>query len=277
MFSASSAQKTKLGLLLVAAGGVLALVLFLFAGLPLVDETDRYYARTGESVSGLRVGASVEVHGVVAGRVAAIELERGRADPVILSLDVDAGTPIPSGASAVLRMRGVTGLSYVDIDGGDFAGATLLPGDTIPTRPSAMSEITDQGAALVEESRALVGSGKQVADRLGGLLDSENSARVEQILARGQRAVGHLDEAAVQVARTSARLDRLVAGEGRDSLEAAGDLVGDARRMVQASRRPIAGALADLREAARSLRHLAESLERDPSRLLFRRREKERP
>lgn len=282
MFSATTTQKTKLGLFLLVTGGLLALILLLFAGLSLMDRPDRYYVETGDNVSGLRIGAPVEVRGVDVGQVAEVTLARGR-QPITLALDIEKGTPVPAGARAVLRSQGVTGLMYVNIEGGDFLGRLLEPGNKIPSAPSALSEITDQGAALVRESRQLIVRGTQLADQANDVLGADNRARIERILARGEEILSHgeaamssLERAAAQVARTSSRLESLVADHGEPMLEAAGGLIGDARRVVQANRNSIGGAVLDLREAARSFRHLAESLERDPSRILFRRDDEER-
>jgi phospholipid/cholesterol/gamma-HCH transport system substrate-binding protein len=263
MLSATASQKTKLGLFLVVTGALLGLVLLLFAGLSLRDQADRYYLQTDESVSGLRAGAPVEVRGVDVG-------------PVTVALDIALGTPVPIGASAVLRTKGVTGLMYVDIDGGDFLGKLREPGEVIPASPSALSKITDNGAALVEESRKLVGRGNEVATRLSDVLDDENRARVDRMLERGERAMASLEQASAHMAKTSARLDQLLTQQGAQMLEAAGALIGDARRMVQGNRHQIGAAVVDLREAARAFRHMAEKLEQDPSRLLFRREERGR-
>ena len=276
MFSATSAQKMKLGLFLLAAGGLLALILFLFAGLSLMEDTDRYYVATKESVGGLRVGASVEVRGVGVGEVAELDLDWKRAEPVIIAFDVDEGTPIPAGAHAVFRMRGVTGLKYIDIEGGDLHGPLREPGETLATKPSALSGITDQGLALVKESRQLIDSGKVVTDRMGEVLDDENRARMERILDRGERAMGDLEKAAAQMARAGARFEQVVAGDGARALAAAANLLADARRLVQANRHHIAATVRDVREAARSLRRMAQTLERQPSRLLFGAKEGER-
>jgi phospholipid/cholesterol/gamma-HCH transport system substrate-binding protein len=275
MLSATASQKTKLGLFLVVTGALLGLVLLLFAGLSLRDQADRYYLQTDESVSGLRAGAPVEVRGVDVGQVAGVELARGRR-PVTVALDIALGTPVPIGASAVLRTKGVTGLMYVDIDGGDFLGKLREPGEVIPASPSALSKITDNGAALVEESRKLVGRGNEVATRLSDVLDDENRARVDRMLERGERVMASLEQASAHMAKTSARLDQLLTQQGAQMLEAAGALIGDARRMVQGSRHQIGAAVVDLREAARAFRHMAEKLEQDPSRLLFRREERGR-
>lgn len=275
MLSATASQKTKLGLFLVVTGALLGLVLLLFAGLSLSEDADRYYLQTDESVSGLRSGAPVAVRGVEVGQVVAVELARGRR-PVTVSLDIQEGTPIPAGATAVLRTKGVTGLMYVDISGGDFLGELHRPGDTIPTAPSALSKITDNGAALVDDARKLIGRGDQVATRMSELIDDENRARVDRMLERGERAMASLEQASAQVAKTSARLDQLLAQQGTEMLTAAGALIGDARRMVQTNRHQIGAAVVDLREAARAFRRMAEKLEQDPSRLLFQRKERGR-
>jgi phospholipid/cholesterol/gamma-HCH transport system substrate-binding protein len=276
MFSATSAQKVKLGLFLVAGAGLLFVILLLFAGLSLTEESDRYYLSTKESVSGLRIGATVEVRGVDVGQVAGVELAWDRPEPVRVAVDVAEGTPIPTAARAVLRMRGVTGLKYIDIDGGEFGGPVRKPGDTIPTAPSALSDITDQGRALVSESRQLIGESKEVAVRAADLLDEDNRARFDrmlergdQMMVRGERAMVEIEKAATQLARVATRLDQLLGNEGARALESAGALMGDARRLVQANRHQVAATLGDLREAARSLRRMAQILEREPSRLLF--------
>jgi phospholipid/cholesterol/gamma-HCH transport system substrate-binding protein len=276
MFSATSAQKVKLGLFLVAAAGLLFVILLLFAGLSLTEESDRYYLSTKESVSGLRIGATVEVRGVDVGQVAGVELAWDRPEPVRVAIDVAAGTPIPTAARAVLRMRGVTGLKYIDIDGGEFGGPVRKPGETIPTAPSALSDITDQGRALVSESRQLIGESKEVAVRAADMLDEDNRARVDrmlergdQMMIRGERAMVEIEKAAQQLTRVGARLDQLLGGETARAIESAGALMGDARRLVQANRHQVAATLGDLREAARSLRRMAQILEREPSRLLF--------
>jgi phospholipid/cholesterol/gamma-HCH transport system substrate-binding protein len=271
MFSATSAQKTKLGLFLLGAGGLFVAIFLVFIGLSWMEQSDRYYVRTGESVSGLRTGAPVEVRGVAVGRVADIDLDGLRADPVILALDVDGGTPIPADAHAVLKMKGVTGMEYVDIEGGSFTGPLRKPGDMIPTAPSALSRIKEKGDALLDQSRELIDSGTRVTDRLADVLDDENRARVDRMLERGERAMGHLEEAAAQVQRTGAKLEQLVGGDGARLIVEAGGLVGDARRVLQANRNQIAGTISDLREAARSFRRMAQNLERDPSRIIFRR------
>jgi phospholipid/cholesterol/gamma-HCH transport system substrate-binding protein len=268
MFSATSAQKMKLGLFLLAGGGLLVVIVLLFAGLSLMEDTDRYYVAT-DSVSGLREGASVEVRGVRVGEVAELDLDWKRDLPVRIAIDVDQGTPIPASAHAVLSMRGVTGLKYIDVQGGDVRGPLRSPGDTLPTKPSTLSGITDEGLALVKQSRVLIDSGKQVTDRMNELLDDENRARMEQILIRGERAMGDLEKAAAQMARAGARFEQVMAADGARAMAAAADLLADARRLVHANRQNIAATVRDVREAARSLRQMALALERQPSRLLF--------
>jgi phospholipid/cholesterol/gamma-HCH transport system substrate-binding protein len=275
MFTATPSQKAKVGLFLLVGGGLLAAVLIVFAGLGLSEETDEYTVRTAESVSGLRVGAPVEVHGVAVGQVAEVELGRG-AEPVTLGLEVKAGTPIPADARAIMRMKGVTGLLYVDIDGGDFRGRLHRPGDAIPSAPSALSAITDRGSALLDESRKLIEGGRRVTDRLGAILDEENQARLDQILARGERAMASFEAAAGQMTRTGARIEQLVSTEGQRVLSSTDALIGDTRRLIQANRTQVTATMTDLREAARSFRRMAQNLEQDPSRLLFRRRAGER-
>ena len=261
MFTATPSQKAKVGLFLLAGGGLLAAIVVIFAGLGLAEATDEYTVHTGESVSGLRAGAPVEVHGVVVGQITDVTLGRG-VQPVTLELEVNAGTPI--------------GLQYIDIDGGDFQGPLREPGDVIPGKPSALSAITDSGTQLVAESRKLIQSGTNVTERIGAMLDEEAERKMDVILSRGERAMASLEAAAAQMARTGARIEQLVSAEGQRVLGSTDALIADTRRLLQANRTQITATMTDLREAARSFRRMAQSLEQDPSRLLFRRRVGER-
>lgn len=92
------------------------------------------------SISGLKVGANVEIAGVKIGRVANIKLATGDYVAVV-ALDIDKGIALQEDCIASIRTAGIIGDKYVSITPGGFD-------DLIPPG----GEITEtEGAINIEE------------------------------------------------------------------------------------------------------------------------------
>lgn len=92
------------------------------------DNTHTYFARF-TSVSGLRVGNSVQMLGMPIGRVAGFEMDQVE-QVVIVKLKVKDDIKIFDDAIASVKTAGLIGEKYVSIDPGG-SGAPLKPGGTI--------------------------------------------------------------------------------------------------------------------------------------------------
>lgn len=86
------------------------------------------------SITGLRVGASVEIAGVPVGKVSSITLTPAYAAKV--SLLVNAGVELTDDAIASIKTSGIIGDKYVSISQG--SGDILEPGDEIFDTESAV-------------------------------------------------------------------------------------------------------------------------------------------
>jgi len=93
------------------------------------DDTYPLYARFA-SVSGLRVGSSVEIYG--------IDQERQMG---VVGMKLDKGTKVYDDAAATIKSAGLIGDRYVQIDPGG-AGAVLKPQGII-TQTSVPADIED--------------------------------------------------------------------------------------------------------------------------------------
>lgn len=92
------------------------------------DDSYSMYARFN-SVSGLRVGNSVEMLGLEIGRVAGFKMDQEEQIAVV-EMRIDKDIKIYDDAIASIRTSGLIGDSYINLDAGG-AGDLLEDGDTI--------------------------------------------------------------------------------------------------------------------------------------------------
>lgn len=87
------------------------------------------------NISGLKVGATVEIAGVSVGKVSAVSL--GDKDRAIVSMRIDKGVSITDDAIASIRTQGIIGDKYVKITQGG-SEKYLKNGDTLFDTESAV-------------------------------------------------------------------------------------------------------------------------------------------
>jgi phospholipid/cholesterol/gamma-HCH transport system substrate-binding protein len=103
------------------------------------DNTYPLYARFA-SVSGLRVGGSVEIYGIQVGSVTGLDLDSER-QMGIVGMKINKGIKVYDDAAATIKSAGLIGDKYVKIDPGG-AGEVLKPRGII-TQTSVPADIED--------------------------------------------------------------------------------------------------------------------------------------
>jgi len=139
---------------LVLSGLLIAGVLWLATGGAVHKKYDTYLAMVGESVAGLNLNAPVKYRGVDVGRVQEIELDPANPQQVRLLFAIERGTPIKVDTEAVLKTQGLTGIAYVELDGGSASAAPLrvVPPALYPsirTRPSLAARLENMLTTLM--------------------------------------------------------------------------------------------------------------------------------
>jgi phospholipid/cholesterol/gamma-HCH transport system substrate-binding protein len=104
-----------------------------------------YRIHFAESVSGLALGDPVSFHGVNVGTVRNIAIDT--ADPRLVQVDVSLqkNAPVKTDTKAILKMKGITGVVFVDLTGGGTDARTLVavtPPGQVPEIPSEKSGLT---------------------------------------------------------------------------------------------------------------------------------------
>ena len=198
----SKVNYTIVGLFVLLFGIGMVWFAFWLAKYGLQEEFVTYRVEMKESVSGLSKDSSVKLHGVNIGRVKQIRIHPEDVQKVELFLEIKEDVSIKEDMVAHTQMLGVTGLLFVEIEGGSNEAKTLLPTeDHIPlinSKPSLLTKLSKSLGGLSEKLENLLAqSEKLLSDKnietMGSILDN-----TEIITAKGSevedKALASLEE-----------------------------------------------------------------------------------
>jgi phospholipid/cholesterol/gamma-HCH transport system substrate-binding protein len=282
---------------LVLGAALIAGVLWLASGGGLQKKYDLYQALVDESVAGLNLKAPVKYRGVDVGHVRQIRLDPSNPEQVQLLFAIERGTPVKEDTEAVLRTQGLTGIAYVELDGGSRTSPPLrasAPGQypLIRTKPSLSARLENVMTTVMTKL-------DQTSDNVDRLLDDENLAAVKHTLAdlsalahtlaerqdsidagirSATRAFDHGERVTAQLSRDlGPMLERV--GRSADAIRVMGeqaalasagaartiDAVGqDVRHLGTDTLPQLQALLGEMTLLSTSLRRLAEETERNP-------------
>src|SRR4051812_49279893 len=120
-----------------------------------------YRITFNESVSGLKPGEPVKYHGVDVGVVKALSLDTHDPRIVVVDVTLNKATPVKTDTRAQLKLKGITGLVYIELSGGNPQAQMLAqstPSGQIPEIPSEKSQLAsvlDQLPKMFEQFGAI--------------------------------------------------------------------------------------------------------------------------
>ena len=123
-----------------------------------------------DSVSGLAVGDPVKYRGVDVGTVKTLILDPDNSRLVLVEVRLRKKTPVKTDTRASLTMKGITGVVFIELNGGDPAAQTLLaatPEGKIPEIPSEKTGLK----ALLDELPKMVKKFEATADKFSTMAD----------------------------------------------------------------------------------------------------------
>jgi phospholipid/cholesterol/gamma-HCH transport system substrate-binding protein len=134
-----------------------------------------YRIRFAESVSGLALGEPVKYRGIDVGTVKTMAIDPANPRLVQVDISLRKNTPVKTDTRAVLKLKGITGTLFIELDGGDANAESLLaatPQGKVPEIPSEQSSLTtflDQLPKLIEKFSSIEDQTKKVVSDVGGL------------------------------------------------------------------------------------------------------------
>lgn len=271
---------------------LMALTLFVvwLAGTHDARNYHRYTIYFNDPVSGLKNSAVVQYRGVDVGRVHDVRLVPSRNDLIKVDIEIDDTTPITKSSLASLATQGMTGLVFIDLTTpeGDMADAPEVPeGERYPViqgRGTQLSKlfqdvpaISKQVLQLTEKLNAVFNEENmksldetfknvEVLSRdMNGLLSEENIANTSSVLRNLSSTSENVDELVVRFNRTADQMDQAVSSLNSimtDNKQNIDKFAGSGLDQITEMTR-------ETREMAKSIRRLADTLEQEPSRLLY--------
>ncbi len=253
-----------------------------------------------ESVQGLQVDSIVKFRGVDIGSVRTIGVAPDqRLIEVVMKIDVKNFSV--GGVVASLRLAGITGIVYVELDTKKPGEPALVPKDftpeypVIPSAPSDIKQIESSINDILKSMKEInfKGISDQVMKTTKSIDDLVNGEKLKRIMADAGKTASNLAAASDKLNRSlnDGSLDELLA-EVRTAVKDARALVvridteiegmkirqttGKINQFVEGTSRKVHSVLTEVELTSETLRRTAESLEgfierlnQDPSALIF--------
>jgi phospholipid/cholesterol/gamma-HCH transport system substrate-binding protein len=283
---------------LVLGAGLMGVVLWLASGGALQKRYDLYLAIETEPVAGLNLNAPVKYNGVDVGKVRTIQLDPANPEHVRLVFAIERGTPINQDTLAVLKTQGLTGIAYVELEGGGRESAPLrasAPGQypEIRTKPSLSARLENVLTSVLAKL-------DQTSNNINAMLSDDNRvafthalsdiaavshtlaarkttldagiASAAQTFDNAARVTAQLGPVIEQISRSAQAVERM-GNEAALASASAGktvDSVGtDVKRLTAETVPELQRLLGELSVLSNSLRRLSDQTERNPAGLLL--------
>ena len=143
-------------------------------------ERNVYVISTREAVAGLNPESTVFYRGIAVGKVLNIKFDPNDSGIILVPIEVDKNILFTKGVYATLRLKGVTGLTQIQLaDAGKIT--ERLPANSrnkahrIPLLPSATDRLLDSGEQILAKADHLM-------VRLNAVLNDENVENIGDIL-----------------------------------------------------------------------------------------------
>jgi phospholipid/cholesterol/gamma-HCH transport system substrate-binding protein len=207
------------------------------------------------SVSGLRTGSPVLFNGIRVGEVTSLALDANDPGRVVMKIGVSPQTPVRQDTTASLEYQGLTGIASVALQGGQQNSPPIA------TEPGQLPRIQSEAGASADfykSAQKIMGKVEDVVTRVDRVM-AANEKKINQVMDDVSTFTSVLN-------KRSGNIDTLLV----DASELAHKLNGQADRLDGILKNvenftggnDKTGFMTDLSEAAKSVRALADSLNR---------------
>jgi phospholipid/cholesterol/gamma-HCH transport system substrate-binding protein len=154
-------------------------------------ERNLYVIATRSSVSGLNPESTVFYRGIAVGKVLNIQFDPLDSGNILVPIEVDKNIALDKDVYATLRLKGVTGLTQVELEDSGAITGPLVPGNNPETRIPLMPSMADK---LMGSGEDLLHKADHLMQRLSAILNDENEKNIGSILSNLSTLTGKLSE-----------------------------------------------------------------------------------
>jgi len=259
----------------------LVVALLWLAGAQYSQEFAYYQTYFSGAVTGLSDGTAVRYNGIDVGRVSKINFDPNDPKKVIVTMQINPDLKLHEDSVASIASEGLTGGSYVEIDGGSKNSPLLTRQEgqqypVIKSQPSTLQQLAQSAPALVAKLN-------KVGDKLNDLLNDENRKAFSQTLSNLRDTTAVFDRHSADLDRTltnlkmaSADLDEDLAelkstlGHADTAIDKIGKFSSDADNVVKGDTgAQLSQLVTQTRALVTSLKRLSDELEHQPTKLIF--------
>lgn len=156
------------------------------------QSTAEYVVVSKLPVTGLSVESSVKFRGVEVGKVTKIALDAQTKTDILINIQIVESLQLSKEAYAELRMQGITGLAYVDLNDVSTTAPRLKSGGHISLQPSVIDKLVERGPVLISQIETLLKTSNEAADTANKFLDKIDSEKLNKTLANLEHATDKL-------------------------------------------------------------------------------------
>lgn len=192
-------------------------------------QRNNYMIATRESVSGLNPESTVFFRGIAVGKVLKVEFDPNDSGIILIPIEVDKNIVLSKGVFATLRLKGVTGLTQIQLEDDGKEREPIPtgddPGSRIPLLPSLTDRLMNSGEEILHKADRLM-----VA--LGSVLSDDNINNIGGILGNLKSLTDKLSELQKSVDAALAGVPSLT-NDARDTLKNINKLTVDLQSLTQ--------------------------------------------
>ena len=301
--SISKSQQTRLGFFMVAGVVIACALVAIPLGASFTNRQKTFFAYfTGESLSGLEQGAQVKFNGVPIGKVDKITYDPRDLARVRVEFKIQQDFPMKKDMFAQTGAMGITGLKYVEIQGGSNSAPLLKPDSEIPSKISVMASITGKAEVIMGKVELLLNhlnritepdsleSIKRVLDNLEAITNDFKTffntvgPNFQLMSSSVQNVIVRLDSISRDVKSLTGTFNKSfssqqissIMGSADSTVKSVRNLTSNLDLIVKQSREDFSVSMQNLRDAMESANELMKVLSENPSLILRGEQQKER-
>jgi len=254
------------------------------------QERNVYVISTQASVSGLNPESTVFYRGIAVGKVTNVLFDPMDSGIILVPIEVDKNIVFTKGVYANLRLKGVTGLTQIQLEDDGGIKEVLPPGDDpllrIPLVPSVTDKLLDSGEALLKKAdhlmirissllndenekniSGILGNLKTLSDKLSSLQKGVDTALqgIPALSRDARKSLTHINSLTVDLQNLTKELKNLSIKTG--NLADAGSTAGN--QLIQTTLPKVNKLITELQSATQQVKRAANNLENNPQELLL--------